>query len=106
MDFSKTFDCISHDILLQIMSKFGFYGSFLELFESYLSNRQQYLQLNADVSKRISIKTGVRQESILGSILFNLYINDTSFLCGRLKSIHFADDIEFTLQEKYRQLGI
>ena len=84
------------------MSKLNFHGSCLKWFENCIQNRQQYLQLNADVSKRISIKTGVRQESILGSILFNLYINDTSFLCGRLKSIHFADDIEFTLQEKYR----
>ena len=59
MNFSKAFGCISHDILILKMSKLGFYKSCLRWFESYLSNRQQYLQFNEDFSERISIKTGV-----------------------------------------------
>ena len=90
-DLRKAFDTCNFDILLQKLSKFGIRGLELKWFENYLKNRQQYVYLNGIASSLLEILNGVPQGSILGPLLFLLYINDICE-CTNLLSILFADD--------------
>ena len=94
-DLRKAFDCVDHNILL---SKMKFYGSTGKLMESYLRQRYQGLVLNNTLSTWKEVQYGVPQGSILGPLLFLIYINDLS-KCVIDKSIPilFADDTSFIL---------
>ena len=92
LDFSKAFDTVDHDILLKKLEKYGIQGAALDWFTNYLSNRLQYVTYNGAKSKREIIKCGVPQGSILGPLLFLLYINDLSTVSNDCFSVLFADD--------------
>ena len=92
LDFSKAFDTVNHDILLSKLSQIGIRGRMHHWFSSYLSNRKQCVVINNISSHYKTITMGVPQGSILGPILFLLYINDMSNCYNDLKFIHFADD--------------
>ena len=92
LDFSKAFDTVDHDILLRKLEKYGIRGRALDWFTDYLSNRLQYVTYNGAKSKREIIKCGVPQGSILGPLLFLLYINDLSTVSNDCFSVLFADD--------------
>jgi hypothetical protein len=92
LDFAKAFDTVNHKILLEKLQHYGVRGKSLALFESYLSNRAQAVEVNGKMSENGIIKHGVPQGSILGPLLFLLYINDISQSSDILKFFLFADD--------------
>ena len=92
LDFSKAFDTVDHIILLQKMYFYGIQDTTLSWFENYLSNRKQYVTYNGIKSQTEKINCGVPQGSILGPLLFLIYINDLSTVSEACMSILFADD--------------
>jgi len=92
LDLSKAFDTVSHNILLQKLSLVGVRGLSSQWFTSYLSNRLQYVRIRGTESGLRPITAGVPQGSVLGPLLFLLYINEMSNVCPGLNCLHYADD--------------
>lgn len=91
-DISKAFDCVDHNILLQKLKLYNFDQLSLQYFQSYLSNRRQVVKINHNISNEVTMHMGVPQGSILGPILFLIYINDFPKHVTMGKCILFADD--------------
>ena len=92
LDIKKAFDTVDHGILLEKLYLYGIRGNIYSWFESYLTNRSQFVEYNNVKSKTENITHGVPQGSILGPLLFIIYMNDFSRSSELLFSILFADD--------------
>ena len=100
IDLSKAFDTVPHNLLLKKLEHYGIRGIALQLVESYLSQRKQYVSLEGVTSSLQDIKIGVPQGSVLGPLLFLIYINDLPYAVKNLKSILFADDTTMFTRDK------
>ena len=92
LDLSKAFDTIDHTILLKKLEHFGIDGIALKLLKNYLTNRKQYVRLHDVNSNLLPINTGVPQGSILGPLLFIIYINDFARASAIFDFICYAND--------------
>ena len=92
LDFSKAFDTINHDVLLRKLDHMGVRGLARHWFASYLTGRYQQVGLGGASSELRLLSTGVPQGSVLGPLLFIIYINEMSGVCSELKCVHYADD--------------
>lgn len=92
IDYSKAFDTINHEILLDKLELYGIRDVALSLFRSYLSGRRQCVRVGESLSGYNHLTVGVPQGSVLGPILFITYINDFPKVSPALNSVLFADD--------------
>ena len=101
MDLSKAFDTLDHDTLLKKLNYYGISDTTLEWFRSYLSHRSQYVELNGVSSAWKTITTGVPQGSILGPLLFLIYMNDIPQSSQSFRFILYADDTNLFTTVEY-----
>ena len=90
-DLSKAFDCLIHDLLIAKLNAYGFDYNSLKLIQSYLSNRLQRVRVNSSYSSWSEIIYGVPQGSILGPLLFNIYLGDFFMFCKESDIANYAD---------------
>jgi Reverse transcriptase (RNA-dependent DNA polymerase) len=105
LDFSKAFDLVNHKILLKKLKYLNFSTSALAFFTAYLEQRSQSVHIDSGKSSWTYVPLGVPQGSILGPLLFTIYINDLS-RCLKVCSYHlYADDLQIYLPGKARNIG-
>ena len=92
IDLQKTFDTVDHQILISKLNYYGIRGTANNWFNSYLSNRKQYVTINGHDSDEVDMEYGVPQGSVLGPLLFLMYINDLQKAIKYSTASHYADD--------------
>ena len=97
MDLSKAFDCLPNILLLAKLKSYGFSDNAMEFMYSYLDKRVQRVKINSDFSDWMEIKQRVPQGSILGPLLFNIYINDIFLHLNKSNLYNYADDNTYWL---------
>ena len=92
IDLQKTFDTVSHEILLEKLKNYGIRSKQNDWFRSFLTNRKQYVSMEGFFSQTKIVKCGVPQGSTLGPLLFLIYINDLTNALEKSIGHHFADN--------------
>ena len=100
LDITKAFDSINHGILYSKLEHYGFRGHSLDFITSFLTNRKQFIWAQGISSEIKGISYGVPQESILGPLLFLIYIIDIQYTVRNREIRLFADDTGLFIQDK------
>ena len=100
LDLQKTFDTVNHTILLKTLTHYGIIGIANKWFQSFLEDRKQFTSVQGSKSAEKPIKYGVPQGSVLGRLLFILFINDLHKAVEFSSVHHFADDTNLLLIDK------
>ena len=98
VDFSRAFDTVDREILVRKLELYGIRGIPLKLVSDYLSHRRQYVRINQTVSPMKTVNLGIGQGTILGPLLFLVYINDLPRFSENCKTILYADDSTFVFR--------
>ena len=101
LDLKKAFDTVDHKILLKKLEAYGIRGHILDWFASYLTGRSQYVSFDGIHSKKRNVLCGVPQGSILGPLLFIIYVNDIFNVSHLLSFVLYADDTSVLIKGKH-----
>ena len=100
LDLKKAFDTVDHQIFLDKLETIGIRGHALQFYNSYLTDKKQFVIINGKNSKAKCITTGVSQGSVLGPLVFLIYINDIQYTCNSENIRLFADGTSYFLHDK------
>ncbi len=104
-DLSKAFDCLNHKLLIAKLNAYGLNENSLQFIYNYLTERKQRTKINNSLSTWENIKSGVPQGSILGPLLFNIYMNDIFWFTPDINIANYADDTTpYSTENNIKQL--
>ena len=92
MELLEAYDCVIHDLIIAKLEAYGVGKNSLRFIQNYLSQRQQRVKVGSFLSEWLEIILGIQQESILGPILFNVFINDLLLFMKETDICNFGDD--------------
>ena len=93
-DFTNAFDILPHALLLQKLNNYGLTPGYINWFSSYLTNRESCVRFSGSLSSTFIVRSGVPQGSVLGPLLFNIFINDLCDVVNSSNCLLYADDLK------------